>query len=137
MAEKIGMTHTTLSRQLMDDKTPGSTVAELCRAYGIRFDEACVAAGWLTAEESAVFARHAFLEELSDMDLSKEMLRRVAAGTATTAITEPSPQSVIDDVLREVEDAREQGRQSQYAAAAHDDDDNTPGSHIDDHREGL
>lgn len=137
MADRLGMIHTTLAAQLQGDKTPGILVSRLCREYGAPFDEACIAAGWVTEEEAGGFARTAALRELSDLDLSKEMLRRVASGDATTAITDPAPEELIDDVLRSVEDAREQGRRSHYAAAANDGEDNTPGVHDSDDREGL
>lgn len=138
MAEKIGMTHTTLKAQLASDKLPGLTLAQLCRAYGIPFDKAAVAAGWVTSEEAQTFGGSFHLTGVSERDLMKEVLRRVAAGTASTAITEPVTDELIDDVLREVEDSREHEKQSDYAAAADDDVDRTPGGdHDDDDRAGL
>ena len=137
MAERIGMTHTTLQAQIASDKTPGITVALLCRAFGIPFGEAAIAAGWVTTQELLAFVSTASLASVSDLDLSKELLRRVAAGSATTALTEPAAEELINEVLRDVEDAREQGRQSDYAAAADTSEDETPGGNDADDREGL
>ncbi|MGY4859543.1 hypothetical protein [Cryobacterium sp. AP23] len=137
MAERIGMTHTTLKAQLASDKTPGETVSMLCRAYSIPFAEAAIAAGWTTQQEIRSFGGTLHLASVSDLDLSKELLRRVAAGSATSAITEPAAEELINDVLREVEDAREKGRQSDYAVAADDHEDETPGGDDADDRAGL
>ena len=137
MAERIGMTHTTLKAQLASDKTPGLTVSMLCHAYGISFGDAAVAAAWVTEQEMRAFSATLRLVSVSDIDLSKELLRRVAAGSATRALTEPAAEELINDVLREVEDAREKGRRSDYAIAADDDDDETPGGDDADDRAGL
>lgn len=137
MAEKIGMTHTTLKAQLASDKTPGLTLGMLCRAYGISFGEAAIAAGWVTESELRASGGQLQLSSVSDLDISKELLRRVAGGCATTALTEPAAEDLINDVLREVEDAREGGRRSDYAVAADDDEDETPGGDDADDRAGL
>ncbi|MDY7542654.1 MULTISPECIES: hypothetical protein [unclassified Cryobacterium] len=137
MAERIGMTHTTLMAQLASDKTPGVTVSMLCRAYNVSFGEAAVAAGWVTEQEMLSYGSGLRLASFSEVELTKEMLRRVVAGAATAVITEPVAEKLIDDVLREVEDAREQGRRSDYAVAADDGEDETPGGDSADDREGL
>lgn len=137
MADKIGMTHTTLKAQLASDKLPGLTLAMLCRAYGIPFDKAAVAAGWVTNEEAETFGGSFHLTNVSERELMKEVVRRVAAGSAGAALTEPVADELIDDVLREVEDSREHGKQSDYAVAADDADDHTPGGTDDDDRAGL
>ncbi|TFD16192.1 hypothetical protein E3T26_04740 [Cryobacterium sp. TMT1-21] len=137
MADRIGMTHTTLKAQLASDKTPGLTLGQLCRAYGISFGDAAVAAGWVTENELRASSGQLHLASVSDLDISKELLRRVAAGSASTALTEPAAEELINDVLREVEDAREKGRRSDYAVAADDDEDETPGGDNGDDRAGL
>jgi transcriptional regulator with XRE-family HTH domain len=138
IAEKAGLDQSTLNRQL--NGTNGlrvETVVAICRAYDLDILDVFVAVGFITEEESREFASHASLSDISDLELSKEMLRRVAAGSATTAITEPAPEALIDDVLREVENAREQGKKSNWATAADARRDRTPGADGDDPRVGI
>lgn len=137
MAERIDMTHTTLQAHIAGDKTPGDTVARLCRAYNVSFVEAAIVAGWTTAEEVRAFSGGLQLADIADLELTKELLRRVASGSAGTAITEPSPEELINNVIREVEDARKNGRQSDYAVAADDGPNETPGDDDEDDRAGL
>ncbi|MFF1875971.1 hypothetical protein, partial [Kitasatospora herbaricolor] len=113
------------------------TVVAICRAYHLDFIEAFVAAGFITREEAQHFGARFDLSQVSDLELSKEMLRRVAAGTAGPLITEPASEDLIDDVLRSVEDARAQEKKSDYAAAADARADRTPGEHGDDDRAGI
>ncbi|MGO7983390.1 hypothetical protein ACC691_36680, partial [Rhizobium johnstonii] len=100
MGERIGMVHTTLRKQLIGDDTPASTVVALCRAYGVPLAPAFIAAGFITEQEARAFSGPMNLSTITDLELSKEMLRRVVAGTASTSITEPYAEEIVDEVVR-------------------------------------
>jgi hypothetical protein len=127
MADKVGLVHTTLASQLRAPETPASTLVALCRVYGIPLGEAFVAAGYITEEEARTFSGPLVLASINEIDLSKEMLRRVVAGSASRALTEPISEEVLNDVVREAETAREQKTKSAHALAAEDRVDRTPG----------
>lgn len=137
IAEDIGMTHTTVGSHLKAEVPNVETVLKVVRHYELALVPTFVAAGYITEEEARQFSGPFRIEDISDLELSKEMLRRVAAGTASTVITQPPTEQVIDDVLRSVEDARAQGKKSEYDVAAHDRADRTPGANDDDDRIGL
>lgn len=101
MGGKLGMIHTTLRKQLLGDDTPASTVVGLCRAYGLPLAPAFVAAGFITEEEARTFSGPLTLATVPEIEIAKEMLRRVAAGKATSISTEPLPSEIIDEVLAE------------------------------------
>lgn len=127
IAEKSGLDSSVTTRQL--NGASGlkiETVVAICRAYGLDMAEVFVAVGFITQDEAAHFNRAFNLATVSDLDLSKEMLRRVAAGTATETITAPVSEQIIDEVLREVEDARASKRQSAWDLAADNRPDRTP-----------
>lgn len=137
IAAEIGMTHTTLGAHLKADVPDISTVLRVARHYGLPLVQVFVTAGYITEEEAREFSGPFRLEDVSDLELSKEMLRRVAAGSASEVITQPPSEQLIDDVLRSVEDARAQGKKSDYDVAADARADRTPGVNGDDDRIGL
>lgn len=137
IAADIGMTHTTLSAHLKADVPDIATVLRVARHYGMPLVPVFLAAGYITEEEARQFSGPFRIEEISDLELSKEMLRRVAAGSASAVITQPPSEELIDDVLRSVEDARVQGTKSEYDVAADARADRTPGVDGDDDRTGL
>lgn len=128
LAEKAGLVQATLNRQLNGTSALSvQTVVAICRAYGLALAPVFVHVGFITEEEARAFSGPLSLASISDLELSKEMLRRVAAGTASTAITEPVDEQLIEDVLREVENARAEGRPSEFGLAADARPDRTPG----------
>ncbi|WP_434315881.1 hypothetical protein [Leifsonia sp. P73] len=137
IATELDMTHTTLGAHLKADVPDIGTVLRVARHYDMPLLPVFVAAGYITEEEARQIAGPFRLEDVSDLELSKEMLRRVVAGSASDAITEPPSEQVINDVLRSVEDARAQGKKSEYDVAADARADRTPGVEGDDDRIGL
>ena len=129
IAASIGMTHTTLSNHLRADVPYIETVLKVARHYDLELVPLFLAAGYITEAEAEQFRGPLSLSDISDLELSKEMLRRVAAGSATSAITAAPSEQLIDDVLREVEDARTSGKQSRWDLAADARDDITPGEY--------
>ncbi|MBF4625506.1 hypothetical protein [Clavibacter sp. VKM Ac-2872] len=97
MARKVGMTNTTLGRQLQSS-VPVTTVVRLCRVYGIPMLDAFVAAGYITEMEADVIGRQRGIRQASDRELAEEMLRRVGSGEASVALTEPVEQELVDEV---------------------------------------
>lgn len=132
LASEMGLVHTTLAAQLSAEETPPSVVARICRRYDLPLATAFVVAGYLTEEEARTFSGPLTLSAVSDLELSKEMLRRVAAGTASPLITEPVGEEILNDVLREVEDARLANKRSDFDLAAEGRRDRTPGEFDDD-----
>jgi hypothetical protein len=127
IAEKSGLDSSVTTRQLSGASgLKVETVVAICRAYDLDMAEVFVAVGFLTADEAKRFNRSFDLAGVTDLDLSKEMLRRVAAGAASESITGPVPEEIIDAVLREVEDARAAGRKSEWDLAADKRRDRTP-----------
>lgn len=127
IARRLGVVHTTLASQLASDDTPVSVVIRICREFGVPLAPAFIAAGYLTEEEAKTFSCRLTLGSFSDLELSKEMLRRVAAGTAGPLITDPTNDDVLNDVLREVEDARQSNKRPDFDLAAEEREDRTPG----------
>ncbi|QPZ39735.1 hypothetical protein [Paramicrobacterium chengjingii] len=125
IATDIGMTHTTVGNHLRDATPDIATVLKIARRFNLELVPLFLAAGYITDVEAEQFRAPTKLSEYSELELSKEMLRRVAAGTAGPTLTEPVSETVIDDVLREVENAREQ-EHSTWALAAESRRDRTP-----------
>jgi hypothetical protein len=127
IAEKSGLDSSVTTRQLNGASgLKVETVVAICRAYSLDMAEVFVAVGFLTTDEARRFNRSFDLAGVSDLELSKEMLRRVAAGAASSSITGPVPEEVIDAVLREVEDARTADRKGSWDLAADNRPDRTP-----------
>ena len=64
---------------------------------------ALIATGYLTTDDlaNASTPKAYGLDEYTDLELSKEIVRRIEAGNATTALTEPISSDVIQEVLDE------------------------------------
>lgn len=137
IAAELGMTHTTLGAHLKAEVPPIETVLRVARYYGLSLVPVFLAAGYITEDEARQFAGPFRIEDISDLELSKEMLRRVAAGSASDVITQPPSEVLIDDVLRSVEDARAHDKKSEYGRAADVRADRTPGVDGEDDRIGL
>jgi hypothetical protein len=91
------MQQTTYSRQL-DGNMPIGTVVKLCRKYSIPMLEAFVAAGFITEAEADVMGRSKGIRDASERELLLETLRRVDEGTATSVLTDPVAQDVMDEM---------------------------------------
>lgn len=94
-ARKAGVEPTTLLRQMARGEIKPQTLVAICRAYGIPFLRAFVAAGYITQGEADNAGVHGALEDATDRQLVEEMLRRVERREAGPEITEP----VGDDLL--------------------------------------
>jgi hypothetical protein len=105
MARAIGIDASTLGRHLRSEPPVGTVVA-LCRAYGLNVIEVFVRVGYITETEAAEGALVSALQSATDEQLAQEMLRRVRAGSAGTAITEPvSPEQLAAaDVSADADD---------------------------------
>ncbi len=127
IAAAVEMTHTTLSSHLRAEVPSIETVLKVARHYDLELVPLFLAAGYITDAEAEQFKGKVDLQHVSDLELSKEMLRRVAAGSATESITAPPSEQLIDDVLREVENAHADGRRTVWGLAADEREDRTPG----------
>lgn len=102
IAIRAGLDESTVKRQLAGtSRLTIELVVAICRAYELDFATVFVAVGWLTEEEVATFARRFALSQLTDREISKEIIRRLDAGDATEEITEPISSDVIQEVLDE------------------------------------
>jgi len=79
---------TTLGRHIRESLRV-ETVVAICRAYRLDLAEAFVAAGFITEDEADRLGTARALAGATDRQLVEEMLRRVEAGEATAALTEP------------------------------------------------
>lgn len=90
IALRIGEVPSTLNRQLMGATAiPVETVVQICRAYHLDMADAFVACGFITTEEAETFADSRALARISDLELAREIVRRLEAGEAGPELTEP------------------------------------------------
>ena len=130
LAAKVGLTHTTISRQLTGRSAlDAGLVIKLARAYDLDVLTALVAAGFITPAEAHSPALEIALREASDSDLAREILRRAEhserMGWNVSRLAETG-----DDVIRDLQPtelrAAETGTDSLY-------DDQNPDAQNDDH----
>jgi hypothetical protein len=119
MAAKAGMEQTTLNRQLKGTIS-AETVVALCRAYDLDFADAFVAAGYITDEEANRLGARIGLAAFTDLELAREIVRRIENGDAGSALTgelpvEPSEPSPVVHLRRDVP---AQGEDDDMLAAA-------------------
>lgn len=102
IALKAGLDQSTLNRQLTGSTSlTVETVVAVARAYGLDFAETFVAVGFITEDEARHFSRRYSLSDYSDQDLTREIVRRLDSGVATSDITEPVSPDVVEEVLAE------------------------------------
>lgn len=89
MADKLGMVHTTLADQLRKANPPAQTIVALCRVYGLPMAPAFIAAGIVTEEEALTFSSTLALRNATDLELAREMVRRVEDGTTHEVLETP------------------------------------------------
>lgn len=92
VAQKAGVSASTLSRWLSGLQFPSpQQVIALARSYRESPLDALVAAGHLTASELSAYGtpRSLAIRDFSDVELAREILRRIEAGEATETLTEP------------------------------------------------
>lgn len=80
IATATGTTHATIQRRL--EHEPGAAVLEIARAYGANPLGGWVAAGLITREEVIEWAETAKLEDVGDVALAREVLRRAEKSDA-------------------------------------------------------
>jgi transcriptional regulator with XRE-family HTH domain len=102
IAKRTGLDQSKVNRQLNGTSDLRvQTVTAICREYDIDMAPVFVHLGFLTEDEARSFGAQLGLDRYSDVDLSRELLRRVTAGTATAAITEPAPAKEVEKTVRE------------------------------------
>lgn len=90
IANAIGYPASTVNRQLTGVLNLSvDLVVTICRHYRLDFAEAFVLAGFITREEAESFADGQALRRVSDLDLAREIVRRLEEGEATAALTDP------------------------------------------------
>lgn len=105
IAQTAGIEPSTLSRQLNGTLT-AETVVAICRAYDLDYADTFVAVGFITDEEANRLGARVGLSAFTDLELAREIVRRIEEGTAGEALTGELPSDVRSDV------------QDDYAAAA-------------------
>lgn len=92
IAQRSGISRWTLSRQVDgESELKIGTVVAICRTYDLPFLVAFAAAGFITAEEADAASSQPNLEHVTEEELLREVLRRVASGSAV--LTTP-----LDDI---------------------------------------
>lgn len=99
VAEKAGISASTLSRWLSGKQFPSpQQVITLARSYRESPLDALVAAGYLAASELGAYGtpRSLSLRDFSDLEIAREILRRIEEGEASDALTEPMDSEVAN-----------------------------------------
>ena len=97
IAEAAGLDPSTLTRQMNRGRVPVQTVVAICRAYGADMLAGFVAAGYVTTDEAVRMASGGALRSATDLELAREILRRVEETSASEVLTEPiSAGSVVE-----------------------------------------
>lgn len=102
IALRAKVEQTTLNRQLTGRSSlTVEVVVAICRAYDLDLARVFVSVGFITEEEARRFGRNFALADFTDQELTREMVRRLDVGDATSGATEPVPGEVVEDVLAE------------------------------------
>lgn len=88
MAARAGIDQSTLNRQLKGGVTV-ETVVSICRAYELPLAPVFVHVGFLTQDEADRFSDAFQLARFTDLELAREIVRRLEAGEAGPELTEP------------------------------------------------
>lgn len=92
IALPAGMDPSTLGRQLTGKSALSvETVVALCRTHHLDMADAFVAAGFITEEEAQRLGAHVSLTAFADLELAREIVRRIEEGEATEALTGDLP----------------------------------------------
>lgn len=122
IAQRAQIDPSTLNRQLKGKTSlTVETVVAICRAFGLDFAETFVSVGFITEVEARNFSAAFSLSEYTDRELTREMVRRLDRGEATSALTEPITADEIEHALEG--DVR--GRRDDYGLVANDSIDET------------
>lgn len=101
IALAAGLEPSTLGRQLVGSMTAESLVA-VCRAFDLDLADAFVAAELITDEEANRLGARVGLAAYTDLELAREIVRRIEEGTAGDSLTGDLPD--VPNVLTSVED---------------------------------
>lgn len=93
IAQAASIEPSTLTRQLSGTLTAESLVA-ICRAFDLDFADAFVAADLITDEEANRLGARVGLAAFTDLELAREIVRRIEDATATEALTGDLPTDV-------------------------------------------
>lgn len=92
IAQKAGIDQSTLNRQLSGANTlTVETVISICRAFAVDFADAFVAADFITEEEAQRLGARVGLAAFTDLELSREIVRRIEEATAGEELTGELP----------------------------------------------
>ncbi|NLP82605.1 helix-turn-helix transcriptional regulator [Microbacterium sp. CFH 90308] len=105
LAVALGQNDATVSRWLSGktQRPDADTIVAVARKLGQSPVFALIATGYLTTDDlaSTSVPKAYGLDEYTDLELSKEIVRRIEAGSATEALTEPISSELIQEVLDE------------------------------------
>ncbi|MGK9222051.1 MULTISPECIES: helix-turn-helix domain-containing protein [unclassified Microbacterium] len=88
IAVTSGIDPSTLNRQLNGTTSlTVETVVQVCRAYNLDMSQVFVGVGFITPEEADHLGRIHSLSEYTDLELAREIVRRLEAGEATADLT--------------------------------------------------
>ena len=102
IAQAIGIEQTTLNRQITGKSAlPVETAVLIARAYDIDMADVFTRAGFITEEEAQRLGARVGLAAYTDLELAREIVRRIEAGEAGEALTGELPVDVptsVDDL---------------------------------------
>ncbi|MGX9346596.1 helix-turn-helix domain-containing protein [Microbacterium sp. KNMS] len=88
IAATAGIDPSTLNRQLNGTTSlTVETVVQICRAYSLDMSDVFVGVGFITAEEANHLGRMHSITEYTDLELAREIVRRLEAGEASADLT--------------------------------------------------
>lgn len=93
MATETGIEQTTLNRQLKGTVAV-ETVVALCRAYDLDIADTFVAVGFITDAEADKLGARIGISVFTDLELAREIVRRIEEGTAGDSLTGELPANV-------------------------------------------
>lgn len=96
MATETGIEQTTLNRQLKGSVAV-ETVVALCRAYDLDIADTFVAVGFITDAEADKLGARIGIGIFTDLELAREIVRRIEAGEAGEALTGDLPATDVRD----------------------------------------
>lgn len=126
IAKASGIEPTTLNRQLNGSTTlTVETVVAVCRAFNLDMADALVEAGFITDEEAERLGARVGLGAFTDLELAREIVKRIENGEAGTALTGDLPDAPVVQLRANVPDPAEDddmlAAASDSARTRHDD----------------
>ncbi|MDO4630848.1 MAG: helix-turn-helix transcriptional regulator [Corynebacterium sp.] len=117
IARKIDLSQSTLSRQRRDDTVTADTAVKIARAYHVSAIPALIALDIIADSDIETFFSEAQFENVSDIQLATEVLRRMKTGQAKIM---DQPISEIERKVSTLESHRERLRRDEPDEIDHD-----------------